>query len=313
MHGKSDATETIHDLAGDEAIEWFVRLRANEPSDAEKEAFTAWLARDARNAAAFEDVLQMCGHLAGMDRLRQAAAPCRAKRRLAPAAAGILVAAALALGFGELSSSLFSDHHAAIGERKLVVLEDDSLIDLDSGASINVRYSLSERRIRLTSGEAWFRVSPNPKRPFVVEARDGTVTALGTAFDVDVEQSSSRVTVTEHRVVVASSGRSIEVGEGQQSVFGSSMGVEPPSSVNIKQATAWRRNKIIVEKRPLAEVLARIGRRHRGLIYCVGAAACTQPVTGVFGAEDPLQSLQEIEEALGLKAVYVTRYLIFMY
>jgi transmembrane sensor len=114
-------------------------------------------------------------------------------------------------------------------------------------------------------------------------------------------------------VTIASGERSVEVGEGQQSVFGRNSGVEPARSVDTRNATAWRRNEIIVERRSLAEVLALIGRRHRGYIYCVGGSTCAQPVTGVFGADDPLQSLREIEEALGLNIIHLNGYLIFVY
>ena len=68
-----------------------------------------------------------------------------------------------------------------------------------------------ERRLTLLEGEAWFEASPNPARPFVVAAASGTVTALGTAFDIALESETARVTVTEHRVAIASQGRSLSL------------------------------------------------------------------------------------------------------
>ena len=74
-----------------------------------------------------------------------------------------------------------------------------------------------------------------------------------------------------------------------------------PEAVDVDQATAWRRGKLIVRRQPLGDVLAALGRYHRGFVYCVDRAICARRVSGVFGAEDPLQSLQEIETSLGLQ------------
>jgi transmembrane sensor len=60
-------------------------------------------------------------------------------------------------------------------------------------------------------------------------------------------------------------------------------------------------------------VLSAIGRHHRGFISCIGSSACARRVSGVFGADDPLQSLGEIEASLGLKAVNLSNYVILLY
>jgi transmembrane sensor len=315
MDMNAETNNSDQDSAGDEAIEWFVRLRAGALSVEEQVAFEAWLAHGQENAAAFEDVLQMYGHLAGMNPLRRVKPHVYPKRRIFAVGLAAFAAASLALfvSFDEISAYLRSDYYAGVGERKFVTLEDGSRVQLDSKSSIKVQYALAERRLTLLEGEAWFEVAPDPARPFVVEAGGGTVTALGTAFDVAVEKSGTRVTVTEHRVTIASGGQSVVVEQGRQSAFGRDAGVQAPSAVDSESATAWRRGKLIMEKRPLYEVLSAIGRHHRGFISCIGSSACARRVSGVFGADDPLQSLGEIEASLGLKAVNLSNYVILLY
>jgi transmembrane sensor len=312
---KDGETGPGSDDAGDAAIEWLVRLRAEPLLPEEKQAFERWLACDSRNAEAFDEVLRIYGHLAGMDRepRRRPAVPGRRRRSLAAAAA--LAAATLALFafFDELATRLRADHYAGAGERRLVALEDGSRVQLDSRTAIAVRYSAGERRLALLSGEAWFEVSPDPARPFVVEAGGGTVTALGTAFDVALEPSGARVTVTEHRVAVASGGASVVVEEGRQSRYERGGVAEPPEEVDVGKVTAWRRGKLIVSKQPLREVIAAIARYHRGFVYCVQPSVCERRVSGVFGADDALQSLREIEASLALRAIRLTDYMILLY
>ncbi|BBU63365.1 hypothetical protein MSC49_33000 [Methylosinus sp. C49] len=309
------AREPAPDEAGDAAIEWFVRLREGKLSAEETAAFAAWRAEPA-HAAAFEEVLHMYGRLAGMSPARRMRPAPRAARGMRAAALAFAAAAAVAVfaSYDEIVMRLEADHFTGVGEKRLVTLDDGSHALLDSRSAIALRYSAGERRLRLLSGEAWFDVAPDASRPFVVEAGDGRITALGTAFDVALEKSGARITVTEHRVGVASGGNTTIVEEGQQTAFERDAPARAPESVDIDTATAWRRGKLIVNRQPLGDVLAALGRYHRGYIYCVDRAICARRISGVFGAqEDALQSLAEIEASLGLRAIHVTSYLILLY
>jgi transmembrane sensor len=307
--------ESSDDPVGDAAIKWFVRMRAGTLSSEERTSFETWLASDEANAAAFEDILHMYGHLAGMRPSRRAKWGLRPSRRSSVAGATIIALGCLALfiSIEELSSLLWSDYYAGVGERRLVTLDDGSRVQLDSRSSIAIHYGAAERRLTLLNGEAWFEVVPDATRPFIVEAGGGTVTALGTAFDVALEKDGARVTVTNHRVMVSSASEAVVVKEGQQTVFGQRLAPQRPSTVDAESVTAWRRGKLIVEKQPLGDVIASLGRYRRGLVYCIEAATCARRVTGVFGVDDPDQSLREIEASLGLRAMHITKYLIVLY
>jgi transmembrane sensor len=146
----------------------------------------------------------------------------------------------------------------------------------------------------------------------VVEAGGGTVTALGTAFDVDIVANGVRVSVGEHAVRVASDGGTVEVAERQQTTYDALSAPAAPAPAP-RSLAAWRRGALIFEDRPLGEALAALGRYRRGRIYCVPTAICARPVTAVLPAGDPAQALREIETFLGLRSARVTDYLVFLY
>ncbi|HUO00790.1 MAG TPA: FecR family protein [Bradyrhizobium sp.] len=303
------------DRAGDEAIEWWVRLRAGKLTHKEQAAFDFWLVSDPNNAAAFDEVLRMCGKLTNLRSSSRWNKLASAPRQYWLAGVGALAAAVFTLfiGFDELYDYLHADYYAGVGPPKLVTLDDGSHVQLDARSAIKVNYAPGERRLTLIEGEAWFQVAPDPARPFVVESAGATIIALGTAFDVALEKTGARVTVTEHRVNIFSGGRDVVVEEGEESSFNQNAAATPPSHVDVETVTAWRNGMLIIEKQPLGDVLESLGRYHRGYVFCASPAICDRRVTGVFGTDDPLQALREIEASLGLHAVHLTNYLVLLF
>jgi transmembrane sensor len=304
-----------HDSPRVAAVDWWIRMRQGALSADEKAAFEAWRAADPANAAAFDDMAEMCGFVENIAPNRPAARQRPAARRLWAGAATIAAALGLVglIGFADLADWLRADLYTSVGDRRSVTLEDGSRVELDARSAIALHFSAERRSLALLRGEAWFQVAPDAARPFVVEAAGGAVTALGTAFDVAVDGGEARVTVTEHRVEVTSGGDAVIVDEGAQTAFSADHAAGPPQSVDIKRAISWRRGKLIFENRPLGEVLATLGRHRRGYVYCLGVERCARRVTGVFDADDPARALREIETFLGLRAIHVTDYLIFLH
>ena len=310
-----DSANSNDESPRDAAIEWWLRRKPGGLSGAEQAEFEAWLARCEANRAAFEDISEMCGHIVEMRPVRSARGSEQEKRRAWRAPTAALVAASLALFvvFDDLSLFLRSDYSAGTGQTKRVTLEDGSRVELDAKSAISVRYAPGARRLTLLEGEAWFEVAPDPTRPFVVEAAGGTVTALGTAFDVALEKEHAEVTVTQHRVSIASGGQTMIVEEGQQSAYAKSAAAHPAEPANVERATAWRRGRLMFENRPLGEVVEALGRYHRGHVYFTNPALRSRRVTGIFGTDDPLSALDEIEISLGLHSARFSNYLIFIY
>lgn len=83
-------------------------------------------------------------------------------------------------------------------------LPDGSVIRLNAGAKILVKYTPDVRRVDLLLGEAHFTVAKHPDRPFVVTANRMKVQAVGTAFNVRIDIQDIDVLVTEGTVQIAS-------------------------------------------------------------------------------------------------------------
>jgi transmembrane sensor len=137
----------------------------------------------------------------------------RRRRRMTWTVAAIIGALALTallwtLGpqLTELGWSRSDTFYTGTGQRSTVTLQDGSTVELNSRTRIRVAFNDERRLVTLLEGEAIFRVARNPVRPFVVQAGDREILAIGTAFDVRLESSVVRVTLLEGKVAVTSEG-----------------------------------------------------------------------------------------------------------
>ncbi|WP_024879488.1 FecR domain-containing protein [Methylosinus sp. LW3] len=308
MSFDSDTPEDPHDIA----VDWVLRKKEGPLTRKEQAALDAWLAADAAHAAAFREAEGLSAEFARLS-LRRPAKQAPARRRGRPVMAGAAAAMALALLLGDLSIPFVADYSTGAGETRRVTLADGSHVELGARSAIALHFTPARRRLTLLRGEAWFDVAPDASRPFVVEAAGGSATALGTSFDVALDENGARVTVTEHSVSVASGGAEVVAREGQATSFLRGSSASAPAAANVAKLTAWRRGRLIVEDEALGDVLAMLGRYRHGVVYCLRREICARRVTGVYRTDDPTQALADIETALGLSAYRLSNYLILLH
>lgn len=120
--------------------------------------------------------------------------------RYAGVAASLALAVSLGWGWMRYTAVEQASYSTAMGSVRTVLLADGSQATLSSDSRIEVALSRGERRIDLQQGEAYFEVSKNPERPFVVTAGHRQVVAVGTRFAVRRDSADLRVVVTEGTV-----------------------------------------------------------------------------------------------------------------
>lgn len=100
--------------------------------------------------------------------------------------------------------------HVEYGRQINITLADGSVIRLQPGSSLRYpeTFAANERRVQL-EGEAFFEVSKNPSKPFVVQTANLETRVLGTSFNIEAfkGQVLNKVTVVTGRVSVSKKGR----------------------------------------------------------------------------------------------------------
>jgi transmembrane sensor len=303
-----DAKQCGSDTAlGDEAIDWLVKLNSGRATGEDRAAFAAWRRRSEGHELAAREA-ETVWHGVGIagDRVRRTERRAKLTRRTVLGGAMLLAGGMALQRSGVIGPHLLADHVTGIGEQRTIALADGSSVLLNAGTALAVDFRAEERRLRLFAGQAVFTVAHDAARPLIVDAGDGRVRAVGTAFDIDIRPQEVVVTVLEGRVAVATEAapRDAVTAEADQRVrYGASGRPSVPEAIDSDVETAWRRGKLIFNRRPLGDVVAELERHRRGQILIASGRLRSLEVTGVFDLAQPEAVLRAIEDTLPVRIV----------
>jgi transmembrane sensor len=299
-----------------QALEWQVTFWSGHVSADEKAAFQSWLESAPAHREAWQKAQSLHARLAGLPGeiggqvLRSA--PTRQGRRRMLATLLWLAGGGIAIGTARQTpqwQQAMADHATRTGERRQIVLDDGTRIDLNSASAVDVRYDGQSRRVTLIRGEILISTAPDSatiKRPFLVTTDQGEIQALGTRFRVQEDGAQIRVAVFEGAVALRpSDGSETRLDAGEQARFNRRLVIA--EGVADANATAWVRGQLIAERLRLADFLTRLAQHRPGLLRCDPAVA-NLPISGVFPLDDTDRVLAALSEALPVRVSMLTRY-----
>lgn len=293
----------------EQALYWLTLISSGEADVGHRAAFQDWLTADPAHREAWHRARALWHDIAQLSSSTPTATPSsrtagRSPRRLRfqhwALAAGVLFAAIL------LRDNLglwLADHRTEPGQQLSATLADGSQVLLDTDTAISVHYSDTARQLELHRGRVWCRVAANADRPFEVTTGQGTVRALGTAFDVAEQDGRTEVTVYEHAVRIdLANGASLPMlTEGAAVGFG--VQLEPvKAQADTATASAWHRQQLQYFNRPLPEVVAELNRYRHGRIFLADRDLAQLRLTGIFDTSRPDEALALLTDSLGLRA-----------
>lgn len=297
-----------------QASEWLIRCD-RDLTGAEQDEFFQWLGTDPRHGEwftrqqrtwkDFNQLAQWCPeHSAEPNPDLLAKRSPRAEGW--PVWAFPLAAASLALAFLWIRQPPMAVPVAATQivaqsyERR--VLEDGSVVELNRGTGIEVTYLPAERRVRLVQGEASFTVAKNHDRPFIVSAGSVDVRAVGTAFNVRLDDKSVEVLVTEGKVRVDDAARGESLlsasmpGEAPLLVAGQKVVLQVAtiapvaaasvSAGEVEQMLAWKPVLLDFNSQALGDVVAQFNRRNHTQLVLADDTLADLPIVASFRSDN---------------------------
>jgi transmembrane sensor len=242
-----DGPEDLHsERIRDQAIAWIVRQDRGLSAQEAKE-FLEWCSADPRHSAAIDRSSWAWGKLQVPGRERRERVFTNRTRMSWAVAAMTGMAAAGALFFGLWSQrpalpdgAPKTEFVAATFPVATRVLSDGSTVRLPKGSEITTSFSPQERRVTVSRGEAYFEVTKDVRRPFVVLAGQVNVRAVGTAFAVKLKPGDVDVLVTEGIVAIQAEIEPAASGVTKDGTTSTLTGVRPPITVIAGQRASVR-------------------------------------------------------------------------
>lgn len=210
------------------------------------------------------------------------------------------VAAMLILGAGLSYMLIPKTMRAPLGQQKKVILADGTQVQLNSGSEISYSrlWGLFNRDVSLR-GEAFFDVSHNKQKPFIVTTKNATVRVTGTKFDVEAwtqkNSTNTVVTLIEGGVTFASRSnakQTVDLKPGQQSrLSASAVAPAKPKKVATKYETAWLENRFAFEKQSIESIIKELERRFNVTIEVANSDLLNDNLTIYYSKETNIEQI----------------------
>jgi transmembrane sensor len=281
------------------AAEWAVRID-RRLTTSEQAALEEWLAADSRRTGALARAQAGWVYMDRSQVYRAAGelreSPTARRWRMAvpwASAAAVLVAVAAALSAWQG----YSRTHIATarGEIRQLNLTDGSRLTLDALSRVSVRYESAARLVRLEAGEALFEVAKDSQRPFIVQAGNVRVRAVGTAFVVNRRSDASVDVIVTHGTVdvwrEASTPEPAVRVAAHKRLLATPAQVAEPQELTAEQlagAVAWENGVIDLNGRTIGEAAVEFNRYNARTIEIRDPALASQTVVGQFQTTDPV-------------------------
>jgi len=201
------------------------------------------------------------------------------------------------------SEVVFMHRFTAYGERSKIILPDSSEVWLNGGSSLIYpsRFLSAERNVCLT-GEAFFKVKKDCKRPFTVDISKMKLKVLGTSFNVFSYPNNPQVTATletgKLEIKVDDQEKPYLLDPNDQLVMDTKTGQVEMRHVNAADYSVWRIPAMYFEETKLIYALQQIERAYNVKIHVQNSRYNNQTIRAHFNANDTIESIMSVLKML---------------
>jgi transmembrane sensor len=317
------------------AVAWLIRRNSGAWSEQDQRRFEMWLSAATLHRVAFlrleaswEDAARLKALGAGVpgdgppppgqwnlspffEPHRSQAPPAAPARNSASALRNgtwrySVVAAALVLGLGigaYLQLTRHGNRYATpAGRIESVNVADGSKVTLNTDSEIRVQLSPTERHVDLDRGEAFFAVAKDPKRPFVVEAGNERVIAVGTQFSVRRDGGDVEVVVTEGQVRMVDGGETLLTPGTIARAGSAGVLVQRKAVGEAEEQLSWRSGILRFRDQTLGEAAAEFNRYNARKIVIADPKVAALKIEGNFRATNVDAFIRLLESGFPVRA-----------
>lgn len=160
------------------------------------------------------------------------------------------------------TKALYNTLKTSRGQMYPVKLSDGSAVWLNSSSSIRfpVAFTEQERRVEIT-GEAYFEIARNDRKPFTVSVNGMEVQVVGTVFNINsyTDEGTIKTTLLKGAVKVKKGSQQVMIKPGEQAEVAEKT-ISVKAGVNIDKEVAWKNGLFYFRKENVKAIMRQIAR-----------------------------------------------------
>jgi transmembrane sensor len=232
----------------------------------------------------------------------------KAKPLILRFSAAVLVLAIV--GFGALSivpqkssEKVFS---TPVGGSAIVTLADGSQIELNTSTAIRVSDGVTDRKVWLERGEAYFSIKHDPSHPLIVLVNGHRIVDIGTKFLIKDDGTQIRVSLIEGSINFESaserskSSTTLEPGDVIVATA-NSLSMTRESVAKLADELGWRTGLVIFKHTTLSDAVVEINRYGRKKVVIADPEIGGLRISGAFPVRDTDLFARVARIALGVR------------
>jgi ferric-dicitrate binding protein FerR (iron transport regulator) len=303
--------------------ELLVKYLLGETSEEENLLIQAWINKSATNKKQYEDfktIWEESKRLAAVSTADEGAAWQRFKtrleqnketavvRRIMPRSWWRIAALFIVIaGTGYFGYRLFSEKPvenivvASHQSTKIDTLPDGSVVILNKNSEIDYpsKFKGDTRTIAL-KGEAFFNVTPNKKKPFIIHVNDVTIRVVGTSFNVRSVNGVTDVIVETGVVQVTRKNKTAELHPNEKVKILQSDSILIKDTVEDKLYNYYRSKQFVCDNTPLWKFVEVLNEAYNANIVIDNPKLRSLPLTAPFDNESLDRILDVIHETFNI-------------
>lgn len=202
---------------------------------------------------------------------------------------------------GTNDAVLYNTLSTAKGKQFRMILPDGTKVWLNSFSSIHYPTSFTAgegRRLVEITGEVYFEVVADAKRPFVVKTHQEEVTVLGTHFNINSyeDEPAEKATLLEGAIRISHGANNVLLHPGQQAVMGRTGARIGVAEVDVDDVVAWKNGFFHFDNADIQTVMRQLARWYDVEVKYNGVPPTVGDFKGEIGRDLKLAQVLKVLE-----------------
>lgn len=191
-----------------------------------------------------------------------------------------------------------------VDEVKADTLPDGSVATLNKNSSLSYPSAFKGHQRKVTlKGEAFFSVTPDKKKPFIIEVNDVEIKVVGTSFNVRSNGENTEVIVETGVVQVTRNGQMVELKAGERTMLQQAAAADSltKQASDDKLYNYYISHTFICDNTPLWKLAEKLSEAYNVQIVFENKSLRSLPLTVTFDQESLDVILKIISQTLGVQ------------